>query len=50
MVIRQDSIKFKALMLVYSPVPWLPALLPLRVEHCRVGDNTADFVKVIWSK
>jgi hypothetical protein len=47
MVLRENSFLVRALLVVANPVPWLPSLLPfVRMERCRVGDNTTDFVKV----
>jgi hypothetical protein len=46
MVLRENSLLVRALLVVLNPAPWLPSLLPLRMERCRIGDNMTDFVKV----
>ena len=46
MVLRENSLLVRALLVVSNPVPWLPSLLPLRMERCRIGSNMTDFVKV----
>jgi len=46
MLMRADSRTLKVLMFLSSPVPWLPSLFPLWVEHARVGNDYSTFVKV----
>jgi len=46
MVLRENSFLVRVLLVVAYPAHWLPSLFPLRMERCRVGDNTTDFVKV----
>jgi hypothetical protein len=50
MILRIDSLTLRVLMFIASPTCLLPPLLPLCVEHARVGDNTADYVRVrfVW--
>lgn len=48
MVVREDSFLVRALLVIANPVPWLPSLLPMRMEQCRVGNNTTDFVRVTF--
>jgi hypothetical protein len=50
MVLRENSFLVRALLVVANPVPWLPSLLPLCAERCRVGNNTTDFVRVSFFK
>lgn len=46
MVIRADSLFLRALLFVASPTPLLPRLLPIAVEHARVGNDYTSFVRV----
>jgi hypothetical protein len=50
MVFRENSFVVRALLVITNPVPWLPSLLPMRMEQCRVGNNTTDFVRVSFFK
>jgi hypothetical protein len=46
MVLRSDSRALRVLLALVYPASFLPALLPVRVAPCRIGDNTTDFVRV----
>lgn len=50
MILRKDSRMFRTLMVLWSPVQWLPPLFPLFAEPARVGTNCTDYVKVSFRK
>ena len=50
MILRTDSLALRVLLFVASPTMYLPLLFPLRVEPCRVGANTTDFVRVFLKR
>ena len=46
MILHINSWKFKLLMWISSPTQLLPRLIPLRVQHVRIGESYSDFVRV----
>lgn len=46
MIMRSDSRALRALLILTSPAPWLPRLLPLWIEPARVGTDYSSFVRV----
>ncbi len=50
MIIRINSLTHKILSLLSNPVGWLPPVLPLQIEHARVGSNCHTWARVIWVK
>lgn len=51
MILRRDSLRFRILMFLWSPTPWLPPLFPLPwTEPVRVGTNTEDYIRVSLRK
>ena len=50
MLIRSDSLALRALLFIASPVAWLPHIVPLWVEHARVGDDYDSWVRVTLRK
>jgi hypothetical protein len=48
MIAHENSFLVRALLIVANPAPWLPPLLPVRMERCRIGNNTTDFVRIFW--
>lgn len=46
MVIKTGSVLFRVLLVVANPVPWLPSIVPLRIEAARVGSDTTTWCKV----
>ena len=50
MVIRENSILLKVLLVLNNPTMRLPSLFPLWIEPTRVGANYTDYVKVSFRK
>lgn len=46
MIVRTNSRAFRVLCFLASPVPWLPRIVPLWIEACRVGQDYTSFAKV----
>jgi hypothetical protein len=46
LVMRKNSLRFRALMFLWSPTYFLPPLFGLWAEPARVGQNYTDWVKV----
>ena len=49
MILHRRSLRFRALLLAWSPVPFFPPLFNMRAEHVRVGQNYTDFVRVTFN-
>jgi hypothetical protein len=47
MIIRRNSIALRVILLIASPVSWLPPLVSLYVLPVCVDKNTWDFVRVV---
>lgn len=50
MLMRKDSCLFRALLVLWSPVEWLPPLFPMWVEQARVGADYKTYVNVSFRK
>lgn len=46
MVVRADSTFLSILLILANPTPRLPKLLPIAVEHARVGNDYTSFVRI----
>ena len=50
MVVRANSLFVRFLLVISSPVSFLPALFPVYLESVRVGSNYTDFVRVRFTR
>jgi len=50
MILPVRSLRFRILEFVWSPVPFLPPLFPMRTEPVRVGTNYTDYVRVTFTR
>lgn len=47
MLLKRTSRLLDLLLFLSSPSPFLPALLPLWIEHARVGTDNTSYVRVM---